>query len=138
MGKEEEVRTRKAKEPETQRSEMVLKPEMLCCHSAHGGHTHSHVICQRLIFLATWPQGQHVNQPQSLEAMTSQSWVAMGGASLAAECSLWEVSSSHVPRAHRRYKHLTSPLHTGVCAKEHCLFSSASSPVKHKQVYTST
>lgn len=56
-----------AKEPEAQRSEMVLSPEKPCCGPAHVGHGHTyrHVICQRPTFLPTCPQGLHLSQPHS-------------------------------------------------------------------------
>lgn len=98
--KEEEVRTGRSKEPETQRSLMMLKRGKLGCHPVHVGHeqTYSHVICQRPVYLHL-STGSPLKSASGLEAVTSESWVRMGGALIAAECSLWEVSSSHVPRA---------------------------------------
>jgi hypothetical protein len=82
---------------------VVLKPGKLCFRPAHVGrdHTYSHVTCQRTVYLHTCSQDPYLSQLQGREAVTNESWVDMGGALIAAECSLWEVSSSHVPGAQR-------------------------------------
>lgn len=73
-----------------------LEPGNLCCHSACTGYVTIYPVCDPYSSpLNSCPPALKVppNQPESL---ADTGWQRR--ASLVVECSLWEVSSSQVPR----------------------------------------